>query len=141
LRAEKQVPPSKKIAATLVAGDKKAVLEKQSGAVCSLANIDPTGLTIHDAISQKLENQVSIVTSGVEIYLPLADLIDPVAELERLSKELDETNGQIERLDKLLSSDFGSKAPPAVVEKERIRLAQFKETAQKLEQQLAMLKK
>jgi valyl-tRNA synthetase len=77
----------------------------------------------------------------VEIYLPLADLVDADVELERLSKELIETNNQIKRLDKLLTSDFGSKAPPVVVEKERIRLTQFKETAQKLEQQLQMLKK
>jgi valyl-tRNA synthetase len=53
-----------------------------------------------------------------------------------MTKELADTEGQIERLAALLSSDFGSKAPPQVVEKERQRLAQFKETAAKLKQQL-----
>jgi valyl-tRNA synthetase len=141
LRAEKGVQPSKKIAATLVAGDKKAVLEKQSGSICSLANISPEALKIHNTLAEKLENQVSIVVSGIEIYLPLADLVDAAAETERLTKELAEVKYQIERLENLLGSDFGSKAPAAVVEKERGRLAQFKETAQKLEQQLKMLAK
>jgi len=141
LRAEKGVQPSKKIAATLVAGDKKAVLEKQAASICSLANVTPESLKILDTLAEKLENQVSIVVSGIEVYLPLADLVDAAAESERLTKELAEVNSQIERLEKLLGSDFGSKAPAAVVEKERGRLAQFKETAHKLEQQLKMLAK
>jgi len=124
-----------------VAGDKKAVLEKQAGSICSLANITPDALQIHDKITEKLENQVSIVASGIEIYLPLADLVDAAAEKERLTKELAEIKVQIERLENLLGSDFGSKAPAPVVEKERGRLAQFKETAAKLEQQLKMLVK
>jgi valyl-tRNA synthetase len=141
LRAEKQVPPSKKIAAILVAGDRKPVLDAQTGSICSLANIDPERFTVHSSSAEKFENTVSIVVSGVEIYLPLSGLVDADAEAMRLSKEHEETNNQIERLEKLLASDFGSKAPPAVVEKERARLAQFKETAEKLEQQIKMLKK
>ena len=139
LRAGKGVQPSKKIAATLVAGEKKYVLEKQAGSICSLANITPATLKILDTLADKLENQVSIVVSGIEIYLPLADLVDAAAETERLSKELAEVKNQIERLENLLGSGFGSKAPAAVVEKERGRLTQFKETAQKLDQQLKML--
>jgi len=141
LRAEKGVQPSKKIAATLVCGDRKAILEKQTTSICSLAGIEPSSLNLQALLSNKLENQVSIVVSGIEIYLPLADLVDADAELARLSKELTETSIQIERLEKLLSSDFGNKAPAAVVDKERQRLAAFKETALKLDQQLKMLRK
>ncbi|MEA5077588.1 MAG: valine--tRNA ligase [Anaerolineaceae bacterium] len=140
LRAEKAVPPSKKIAALIVAGQKVDLLEGQKASLCSLANIDPSNLKIVCALSDKLENQASVVVSGVEIYLPLAELVDPEQEKARLSKELTDTLGQIERLDKLLSSDFGSKAPAQVVEKERGRLAAFRETAEKLKQQLDSLK-
>lgn len=140
LRSEKQVPPSKKIAAILVAGDRKPILAKQAASICSLSNIDPAALTIHESMAEKLENHVSIVVSGIEIYLPLSGLVDADEESARLKKELAETTNQIERLEKLLASDFGSKAPPAVVGKERERLTQFKETALKLEQQIKMIK-
>ncbi|HAY83528.1 MAG TPA: hypothetical protein DCY42_01015, partial [Chloroflexi bacterium] len=42
----------------------------------------------------------------------------------------------IERLEKLLSSAFAQKAPPEVVQKERERLAGFKDTAEKIASQL-----
>jgi valyl-tRNA synthetase len=140
LRAEKGVPPSKKIAAVIVAGQKADLLEAQKTSLCSLANLDAATLKIVCALSDKLENQASVVVAGVEVYLPLAELVDPEQEKARLSKELADTLGQIERLDKLLSSDFGNKAPAQVVEKERGRLAAFKETAEKLKQQLDALK-
>jgi valyl-tRNA synthetase len=87
-------------------------------------------------LDQQPENTASLVVSGIEVYLPLADLVDPEQEKARLTKELAETTAQIGRLEALLSSDFGNKAPAQVVEKERARLAAFKETAAKLTQQL-----
>jgi valyl-tRNA synthetase len=136
LRAEKGVQPAKKIGAVIAAGDKTALLESQKATLCSLANLEPAALKIVTHPDKQPENSVSLVVSGLEIFLPLADLIDPVQEKARMTKELADTEGQIERLAALLSSDFGSKAPPQVVEKERQRLTQFKETAAKLKQQL-----
>jgi valyl-tRNA synthetase len=136
LRAEKGVQPSKKIAAEIEAWNLFDHLEHQEAILCSLANLDPLNLKIVRKLEKKPENSALLVISGVKVFLPLADLIDPVQEKARMTKELADTEGQIERLDALLSSDFGSKAPVQVVEKERLRLAQFKETAAKLKQQL-----
>ena len=141
LRAEKGVAPSKKIGAVIAAGEKAASLNLQKSILCSLANLQINNLIIVAHPESKPENAVSLVVSGVEIFLPLADLVDPEQEKARLAKEFAETTNQIERLDKLLSSDFGSKAPAQVVEKEQTRLAQFKETAEKLRQQLAAMNK
>jgi len=77
--------------------------------------------------------------AGVEIYLPLADLVDLEAERARLQNELAEAEKQIERLRGLLASPFAEKAPPAVVEKERQKLATFEETAGRLREQLENL--
>ncbi|MDP2974792.1 MAG: hypothetical protein Q8N45_01135, partial [Anaerolineales bacterium] len=71
-----------------------------------------------------------------EIYLPLAGLVDLNEERARLEKELAGIQAQIERLEKLLAGDFSSKAPAAVVQKEREKLAAYKETAEKLNAQL-----
>jgi valyl-tRNA synthetase len=58
-----------------------------------------------------------------------------------LKKESEQAKTQIARVEALLASDFGSKAPAAVVEKERARLAALKETRVKLEEQLKALGK
>ncbi|NMC85191.1 MAG: valine--tRNA ligase [Anaerolineaceae bacterium] len=141
LRAEKGVAPAKKIGAIIAASEKQPIFESQQSILCSLVNLEPSHLTITAHPAQTPENAVSLVVAGIEVFLPLADLVDPKQEKARLEKELSETQNQIERLEKLLASDFGSKAPAQVVEKERGRLDQFKLTAEKLSQQLTALTK
>jgi valyl-tRNA synthetase len=63
-------------------------------------------------------------------------MVDADEERQRLSKELADTEAQVARLEKLLGSDFANKAPAAVVQKERERLAAFQETATKLHAQI-----
>jgi len=76
------------------------------------------------------------VVGTVEIHLPLAGMVDLTGEKARLEKELKEAQSHIERLEKLLSSDFASKAPPALVQKEREKLEGHRKTAEKIEAQL-----
>jgi len=52
---------------------------------------------------------------------------------------LEDIQSQIERLETLLSSSFGQRAPAAVVDKERQKLASFQETSSKLKEQLRNL--
>ena len=78
------------------------------------------------------------VLAGVEVYVPLSGLMDLAAERKRLQKERDNLRGHIERLTgKLANEGFVSKAPAAVVEKERQRLAEMKDRLALLERNLA----
>lgn len=72
----------------------------------------------------------------MEIYIPLSGMLDLDEERNRIQKELDEIRAQIDRLETFLGSDFASKAPARVVEKERQRLEEFQQTAAKLKAQL-----
>jgi valyl-tRNA synthetase len=72
----------------------------------------------------------------VEIYLPLAGIVDLGEEKSRLEKELKEAESHIQRLEKLLSGDFANKAPAALVQKERDKLTAYQETAEKIKAQL-----
>jgi valyl-tRNA synthetase len=63
-------------------------------------------------------------------------MIDLDEQRKRLQNDLAEAQVQIDRLEKLLGSDFAGRAPDAVVRKERERLAAFKETAGKIRSQL-----
>ena len=136
LRAEKSVPPSKRISAIVAAGEKAGLLQSQKRVVASLAGLEEAQFTIQKSLSEKPEDSIALVIGTVEVYVPLAGMLDAADEKSRLEKELKETQSQIERLEKLLSGDFANKAPAAVVGKEREKLSVFKETAEKIKAQL-----
>ncbi len=136
LRAEKKVSPAKRIPATIAGGVKTALLKEQSEVIAALAGLDPSHLSVLESLPAKPENCIALVAGQVEIYVPLSSMVDPGEERNRLQKDLAETQVQIDRLEKLLGSDFASKAPAQVVQKEREKLAAFRETAEKLSAQL-----
>jgi valyl-tRNA synthetase len=136
LRAEKSVAPGKRIAATLAAGPKTGMLKEQSWVVASLAGLNESELTIVPALADKPADSAALVVGSVEVYLPLAGMVDLAEEKARLEKELREAQSHIDRLEKLLAGEFANKAPAALVQKERDKLASYKETAEKIEAQL-----
>jgi valyl-tRNA synthetase len=135
-RVENKIQPGKKIPAIIVAGDRYDVIKEQAESIAMLSHLDLAQMDIRKSAGDLPSQAISLVVSAVEIYLPLEGMVDQAAEQERLTAELADTETQIKRLEELLSSPFGQKAPAAVVEKERQRLETFKETAQKLKQQL-----
>jgi valyl-tRNA synthetase len=136
LRAEKAVAPSKKLPAQFAAGDKADLLKSQSAMIASLSGLDHSQLTIHQSLPNKPADAIALVVGSVEAYIPLAGMVDLAADKPRLEKELKEAQSQIERLEKLLASDFVNKAPAALVAKEREKLAGYKDTAEKIKAQL-----
>lgn len=136
LRAEKGVAPSKRIVATIVAGIRTDLLKEQSKVLASLAGLSESELSIVQSLSEKPRDAVALVVGTVEIHLPLAGMVDLSEEKTRLEKELREAESHIERLEKLLAGDFANKAPAALVQKERDKLAAHKETAEKIKSQL-----
>ncbi len=138
LRAERNVKPSKRLSATLVSGYAQ-LLREQSAVIAGLAQLDENQISIFETLPSRPEGHVALVVGPAEIYLPLAGLVDTTEERARLSKELAEIGGQVARLEKLLSSDFANKAPAPVVQKERDKLSGYKETAEKLRDQLSQL--
>ena len=136
LRGEKNVSPARSLVATIAAGDKAELLKEQSSMIAALAGLDHTQLSILSSLKNKPEESAVLVVGMVEIYLPLAGMVDVDAERTRFEKELAVTESQIERLEKLLGGDFANKAPASVVAKEREKLAAFKQTASKIRTQL-----
>jgi len=135
LRAEKGVKPGQKLAAVLASKECFELFEQEKGALAALAQIDANKLSITKEMGQRLDGYETLVTGPVEIYLLLADLVNPTEEKARLEKELNEARQQMERVEKLLKSEFGKKAPAEVIAKEKARLEGFRASAKSLEAQ------
>jgi valyl-tRNA synthetase len=136
LRAEKKVGPARRIPAVIAGGTKTGLFQQQAPVIAALAGLDPAQFAIHSSLASKPTDAITLVVGSIEVHLPLSGMVDQEEERARLARELDAAQAQIDRLEKLLASDFASKAPPAVVQKERERLAALQETARMLEAQL-----
>ena len=80
------------------------------------------------------------VAGELKIMVPLAGLIDVAAEKSRISKEIERKRQDVERLENKLSNEnFVSRAPAEVVDKEREKAVDAKNTLALLETQLAGL--
>jgi valyl-tRNA synthetase len=136
LQNEKNVAPSRRIAASFSAGARAGLLKEQAKVLASLAGLNEAELVIESTLNEKPGDSVSLVIGSVEIHIPLSGMVDLAEEKARLEKELKEAESHIARLEKLLASDFASKAPAALVQKERDKLAGYKDTAEKIKAQL-----
>ena len=84
---------------------------------------------------------VSAVTKAGELFIPLGDLVDFDKEIARLQKELDNVRKEIARAEgKLGNPGFVSKAPAALVEQEKAKLADNRTKVGALENRIAELK-
>jgi valyl-tRNA synthetase len=140
-RAERKVESGKLIAATIYAGELSPALSVYAQTVQSLAQVKP--LEILDCRHQggSNDNDLVLVLKDTEVLIPLASMIDPEVEKNRLQKEYAEIQNNVSRLEvRLNDSAFIGKAPPAVIEKERNRLSEGKDKMMRLEQQLAKFK-
>jgi valyl-tRNA synthetase len=85
----------------------------------------------------KRENAVALVLKESEVVIPMASMVDLEAERKRVKKEIEETQAEVARLEaRLKDKAFLSKAPAAVVEKERQKLATIKDKLKRLKQGL-----
>lgn len=126
-RAEVGVPPSKRIKAIFRASESKsAELGQIAGMISHLAGLDELTSILSDA--ETPDKSISLVASGYEIFLPLAGLVDADKEIARLNKEIESVDAEISFISaKLANNGFVSKAPAAVVEKEKAKLAAAEE--------------
>jgi len=136
IRAEKKIKPDRKLPALISAGARMDTLRGQCNTIAALASLDKDNSRISRRVKEDTSAYISIVVSGVEIFLDVAEKVDSAEDVARLQKELGVISAQIDRLEKLLASDFAFKAPPSVVDKERVKLKAYLETREKLKAQL-----
>ncbi len=135
-RSEMNVPPSKKAALFIESSYADTYNTKTEAFFVKLASAS----SISYVDSYEDENAVQIITDSAKIYIPLGDLVDFEKEKERLNKEKAKTISEIERIEKKLSNEgFVAKAPQAVIDGEKAKLASYNEVLQGIEKALEKL--
>lgn len=82
----------------------------------------------------------SSVVGHASVFVPMKGLIDPKAELGRLQKDLDKVQKQHDQIaNKLANEGFVAKAPAAVVEGEKVKLAEFSDQLVKIKQSMEQI--
>ncbi len=135
-RAEMNVPPSRKAHLTLVS-DGSIFTETFTPFFGKLASAsDVTYVSAYED-----ETALRIVTDTATVFIPMADVIDREKELARLNKERDNLVKEIERGEKKLANEnFVAKAPAAVIEAEKAKLAGYRAKLTNIEAAIEQIK-
>ncbi len=135
LRQEAGIDAGKKIHAVLASKKWLDLLEEKREPIMRLARIEKLDIV---AVSPKIKPALSsYTTQGVEIILPLGDLVDVDGERKRLTEEKENLEQYLKSLESKLGNDnFVKRAPKEIVAAEQEKLASSKEKLAKILQQL-----
>ena len=135
-RSEMNVPPSKK-AKICIASDAAEIFEEGAAFIARLAS----GSSVEVANSFDMPDAVMVITDSAKVYIPLNELVDFSAELERLNKELEAANKDKAFYEgKLNNPGFVAKAPEAVVNQQRELLSKTLDRISLLEESISKIK-
>lgn len=138
LRGEMQLSPSQRI--PLAVQGNEDVLKTVAPYIMHLARVSE--VTICEDINKANEGSIAPVAIVEDYKLMLVVKIDVAAERERLGKEAARLEGEIAKANAKLSNEkFTARAPEAVVNQERERLANFTKLLAKVQEQLDKLPK
>ena len=115
----------------------KSILNSYSTIIRSLARIEK--ITSSEG-GNKPPNSATSVVDGMEIFIPLEELIDFDLERNRLQKRIDKIESHLEVLSKKLNNkDFLNRAPENVVQREKEKRAEMYEELNKMLCNLEMI--
>jgi valyl-tRNA synthetase len=141
IRGEMDIAPSRRLEVLLQnAGPAdREYLERNRHYLSRLAGIaEPRVL----ASSEAAPISAAALVGTLEILVPMAGLIDPKAELDRLAKRQRRADAEFGKLQiKLSNADFARNAPPEVVAKDQARLSELRTEIDQLTQQAARVKR
>ncbi len=136
-RSDMNVPPSKKTS-MVIETSTPAAFEKGSVYLARFAFA--TDVTLTDKFEGGAEGMVTVVTPAARGFIPMMELIDREKELARLQKELAKNEKEITMFQKQLDNPrFVEKAPAALVEETRRKLAAAQDKQTGIQQSIAAL--
>jgi valyl-tRNA synthetase len=139
IRAEMNIGPGKPLPLFLknANADDQRRLHENEALLKKLAKVE-SFTVLGDADEAPLS--ATALVGDLQVLVPMAGLIDKDAELARLNKEIQRLQGEVQRVGgKLSNAAFVDKAPPAVIEKERAKLAESEQALANFTEQHARI--
>ncbi len=140
IRAEMKVPVARKAKAVFIIQDEEmgTIFKEEQSTFMRLAGV--SDLNVLKDKKGAPQDAVSSVLNGVEIYIPLEDLVDFEKEMERLQKEKENLEKELMRVNgKLQNKGFVEKAPACVVETEREKQKKYVELYDKVKERIEFI--
>jgi len=139
IRGEMDISPSKPLPVFLknVNAEDKRRLSDNEQFLSSLAKLESI-----EVLNDEDEGpaSASAIIGNMSVLIPMAGLIDKDAEIARLSKAIEKLEKEIQRTQgKLSNENFVSKAPEAVIDKEKAKLAEAESALAKMVEQKAQI--
>jgi valyl-tRNA synthetase len=137
IRGELDIAPSRKLEVLLqnAASRDTEYLDRNLPYLMRLAGVD-LPRTLGPAQAAPISAVAFVGT--LEILVPMAGLIDPAAELERLAKQQKKADVDLQKMEsKLSNAEFAKNAPAEVVAKDQQRLAELRTEIGQLAAQIA----
>ena len=139
LRSEMALSPAERV--PLLAYGDAGFIDAATPLLRALARLSEVKRPPDEAAFVQATKDAPVIVQG-DVRLALEVKIDVAAEQQRLAKEIIRLQGEVVKAQaKLGNAGFVARAPAAVVEQERARLAEFSQTLRRLEDQAAGLAK
>jgi valyl-tRNA synthetase len=138
VRAQHQVAATRLIEAQIYAGKLKSAITAHAKTIEGLARVKTA--IFNKRHQPPAETDLLLVLKDTEVVIPLESMIDIKAERQRLRQEIKQLKSDVDRLEaRLKDKAFLSKAPGAVINKERAKLAERRDRLEKLTGHFACL--
>ncbi|MDA8165389.1 MAG: valine--tRNA ligase, partial [Desulfobacteraceae bacterium] len=139
IRSEMQIHPTAKITGLILCPDeaKACLLEKQIGTIKTMTRAE--AITVRGQ-GERPKGAASYIHTDIEIFVPLAGLVDIESEIAKLAKEKEKMAGLLRNVGaKLANEKFLANAPADVVAKEKEKLETLTATLAKIEANMKRL--
>ncbi len=140
IRAELNVPPSKKAKLFIVSEDAgiRSVFELEKSYLATLGYA--SGIEVQADKQGISDDMFAVILPSAAVYMPFTDLVDIGKEIERLTKEKDKLVKEVERVvSKLANQGFVSKAPQTLIDEEKAKQQKYEGMLAEVEKQLLSL--
>ncbi|MBA7562516.1 Valine--tRNA ligase [subsurface metagenome] len=140
-RAQYKVESSRWIEAQIYAGKFKPAITPYSQVIQTLARARPVTVLDSRQGGQSGGNALVLVLKELEVVIPMEGMVSLEAERKRMQREIEATQAEVARLEARLNDrQFLTKAPPAIVNKERDKLALRRDKLDRLKRESLNLK-
>ena len=141
-RTGMNVPPSRKAKVFVVSDDEQVRDIFEKGKVFFTTLAYASEVVVQSDKSGIDEDAVAVLIPNATVYMPFSDLVDIDKEIERLKNEEKKLEGELKRVNGMLSNEkFISKAPEAKINEEKEKLSKYTIMMEQVKERLKTLQK